>query len=264
MSLLTFTDDMARLAGILAQCHDMVIRRSTVVAALNLRTGERVLDVGCGRGFYAYEAAQCVGPTGRVCATDISPDQITAARARCAELEWVECQHADAVTLPYEDAAFDVVYGAQVFEYIVSLDMALREVHRVLRPGGRCAILATDWRTVVWHSCHPDRMQRVMTAWAAHTHTRDLPSILGVKLRQAGLEPPRQTPVPILNRSYHGHSFSYWIARMIRAFVVGRQAVAGEEAEAWLQEFDALEQHGAFFFCLTPILTEYDFRCQEW
>jgi len=256
MSLLTFTDDMARLAGTLAQCHDMVIRRSTVVAALHLRTGERVLDVGCGRGFYAYEAAQCVGPTGRVCAIDISPDQITAARARCAELAWVECQSADAVTLPYEDTAFDVVYGTQVFEYIASLDMALREVQRVLRPGGRCAILATDWRTAVWHSRHPDRMQRVMTAWAAHTHTRDLPSILGVQLRQAGLEPLRQTPVPILNRSYHGHSFSYWIARMMRAFVVGRQAVTGEEAEAWLQEFDALEQQGAFFFCVTPILTE--------
>jgi ubiquinone/menaquinone biosynthesis C-methylase UbiE len=69
--------------------------------ALNLRTGERVLDVGCGGGFYAYKAAQCVGPTGRVCAIDISADQITAARARCAELGWVECQHADAVAPPY-------------------------------------------------------------------------------------------------------------------------------------------------------------------
>jgi ubiquinone/menaquinone biosynthesis C-methylase UbiE len=256
MSTLTFTDDMARLAGTLAQCHDMVLRRSTVVAALNLRTGERVLDVGCGRGFYAYEAAQCVGPTGRVCAIDISPDQLTAARARCAEFGWVECQSADAVALPYGEAEFDVVYGGQVFEYIAPLDTALREVQRVLRPGGRCTILATDWRTAVWQSRHPDRMQRVLTAWAAHIHTPDLPAILGVRLRQAGLEPLRQTPVPILNRSYHRHSFSYWIARMIRAFVVGRQAVTEEEAAAWLQEFDALEQQGASFFCLTPILTE--------
>jgi hypothetical protein len=99
-------------------------------------------------------------------------------------------------------------------------------------------------------------MQRVLTAWAAHTHTPDLPSILGVRLRQAGLEPLRQTPLPLLNRSYHGHSFSYWVARLMQAFVVGRQAVTAAAAEAWLQEFDALEQQGAYFFCLTPILTE--------
>jgi arsenite methyltransferase len=77
-----------------------------------------------------------------------------------------------------------------------------------------------------------------------------------VRIRQAGLEPLRQTPLPLLNRSYHGHSFSYWVARMIQAFVVGRQVVTAAEAEAWLQEFDTLEQQGAYFFCLTPILTE--------
>jgi hypothetical protein len=47
------------------------------------------------------------------------------------------------------------------------------------------------------------------------------------------------------------NSFSYWVARMICPFVVGRQAVSAEEAEAWLQEFDALEQQGAYFFCST-------------
>ena len=67
MSTLTFTDDMARIQRAVAQCHDLVLRRSRVVEALQLRTGERVLEVGCGGGFYAYEAAQCVGPTGRVC-----------------------------------------------------------------------------------------------------------------------------------------------------------------------------------------------------
>jgi len=92
MSTLTCTDDMARIQRALAQCHDMVLRRSRVLEALQLRTGERVLEVGCGGGFYAYEAAQCVGPTGRVCAIDLSADQITAAQSRCAELAWVNCR----------------------------------------------------------------------------------------------------------------------------------------------------------------------------
>jgi hypothetical protein len=60
----------------------------------------------------------------------------------------------------------------------------------------------------------------------------------------------------MLNRSYHTQSFSYWVARMIHAYVVGRQAVTAAEAETWLQEFEELEQHGAYFFCAMPILTE--------
>src|SRR4029450_4970647 len=143
MSTLTFTNDMARLADAMSQCHDWVVRRSAVLEALNLRTGERVLDVGCGGGFYAYEVAQCVGPTGRVCAIDISPDQITAARARCAEFTWVECQHADAVAPPYGEAEFDVVVGVQVLEYVANLDGALQARHRAVGPGGRVIIRGT-------------------------------------------------------------------------------------------------------------------------
>jgi hypothetical protein len=116
--------------------------------------------------------------------------------------------------------------------------------------------VATDWNTAVWHSEHPERMQRVLTAWAAHSSTPNLPSILGAQLRQARLEPLRQIPIPMINRSYHGHSFSYWVARLIQAFVVGRQIITEAEAEAWLQEFDGLEQQGAYFYCSMPILTE--------
>ena len=256
MSAMTFSDDMARIQRAVAQCRDIVLRYSQVLEALQLRRGERVLEIGCGGGFLTSEVAQCVGPTGEVRAIDISADQIAAAQNRCAELSWATCEVADALSLPYEDGTFDLVYGHQVFEYVTPLETALSEVQRVLRPGGRCAIVATDWNTAVWHSEHPERMQRVLTAWAAHSSTPNLPSIIGAQLRQAGLEPLRQIPIPMINRSYHGHSFSYWVARLIQAFVVGRQIITEAEAEAWLQEFDELEQQGAYFFCSMPILTE--------
>lgn len=256
MSTLAFSDDMARLQRALAQCHDMVVRRSAVLEALRLRSRECVLEVGCGGGFYAYEAAQCVGPTGRVCAVDLSADQIAAANARCAELAWVECRVADAAKLPYGDAEFDALYGVQVFEYVVKLDEALREIQRVLRPGGRSVILATNWSSVVWHSDQPARMERVLSAFAGHAPYPDLPAILPARLRQFGMTSIRQTPVPVLNTSYHANSFSYWLAQMVRAFVLGRHAVTPEEADAWLHEFEELEQNGGYFFSSTPIITE--------
>lgn len=65
MAELKFDVEMARVQRALAQCHDMAVRRSAVLDALNLRSGESVLEVGCGEGFYTHEAAQCVGAGGR-------------------------------------------------------------------------------------------------------------------------------------------------------------------------------------------------------
>ena len=58
MNTLSFTGEMARLQQAAAESHDNIARRSTVLSALNLRTGERVLEVGCGGGYYTYEVAR--------------------------------------------------------------------------------------------------------------------------------------------------------------------------------------------------------------
>jgi arsenite methyltransferase len=66
----------------------------------------------------------------------------------------------------------------------------------------------------------------------------------------------RQTPIPILNTSYNPAGISYWVAQLIRPFVVSRGSVTDEDAAAWLDEFASLKENGAYFFCITPVLTE--------
>jgi arsenite methyltransferase len=256
MNTLSFAGDMARLQRAIADSHDLVVRRGIVLEALNLRPGERVLELGCGGGHYTREAARFVGSTGRVCAIDISPDQIAAAQARCAELAWVECREADIAAPPYGNAEFDVVFAVQALEYLSDLDHALRHIHRMLRPGGRLVIGATDWGSAVWHSENAPRMQRVLTAFAPHVPCRNLPSILAAGLRRAGIQPLRQTAIPILNTSYNPASFSYWVAQVIRPFVMSRRSVTEEEAAEWFDELARLEENGTYFFCITPVLTE--------
>jgi len=71
---------------------------------------------------------------------------------RGAEFGWVECRTADIASPPHGDAEFDAVFAVQVLEYITDLDAALRQIHRMLRPGGGLVIVATDWSSAVWHS----------------------------------------------------------------------------------------------------------------
>ena len=195
-------------------------------------------------------------PTGRVCAIDISADQIAAAQQRCAEFAWAECRDADIASPPYRDSEFDAVLAVQVLEYVADLDAGLSQIHRMLRPGGRLIVVATDWSSAVWYSENAPRMRHVLTAWEPHKPWLNLPSILRVRLRSAGLQPLRQTPIPILNTSYNPASASYWIAQSIRSAVVGRENVTQEEAAEWFGEFPELEKNGSCFFSLTPVLTE--------
>ena len=86
--------------------------------------------------------------------------------------------------------------------------------------------------------------------------TEALAAVITSLFADHGMTPIRQTPLPVLNVAYHANSFSYWLARMIASFVVGTQAIGPGEAEAWLDEFEQLDQKREYFFCSTPILTE--------
>lgn len=256
MAALKFDDAMARMQRALAECHDMVIRRSAILETVNARTSESILEIGCGGGLYAREVAQMVGPNGKVCAVDISEDQIAAARERCADLDWVDFKTANALELPYGDNSFDAVYCVQVLEYVPEITDALREIHRVLRTGGKIVNLATNWDSLVWYSRDPERMQCVLAAWDEHAPFPNLPAGLMARLTEAGLKPLAQRPLPILNTSYNENSFSYWLAKMTSSFVSGRNSVTADDASNWLAEFSELEEKGEYFFCATPVITE--------
>jgi len=98
------------------------------------RPGERALDVGCGTGQFSLRLAE-MGL--RVDALDASPDMLAVARAKSDAVAWRE---GSAEALPYDDGAFDLVLSVTAIEFMADQDRALREMLRVVRPGGRLVI----------------------------------------------------------------------------------------------------------------------------
>ena len=107
-----------------------------------LEPGERVLDVACGTGLVAFDAARAVGPDGWVVGIDLSARMIDAAsrRARERRMSTMSFMRMDAQTLELPDAAFDVVLCALGLMYMPAPARVLREMRRVLRPGGRLVL----------------------------------------------------------------------------------------------------------------------------
>ena len=105
--------------------------------------GAQVLDLAAGAGGQTLAAARRVGSSGRVVATDISPEILTYAAnaAREAGLENVETREMDGEALAFEDDSFDAVISRVGLIYFPDQQGALREIHRVLRPGGRLSAI---------------------------------------------------------------------------------------------------------------------------
>jgi SAM-dependent methyltransferase len=112
-----------------------------------VRPGDAVLDVACGTGFATRVAAHTTGPLGSVAAIDINPGMLEEARRHLVEHDIaVEWRQASALELPFDDASFDAVICQQGLQFFPDPVVGLKEMHRVLRPGGR--IGATVWAPV--------------------------------------------------------------------------------------------------------------------
>ncbi|MBI1745852.1 MAG: class I SAM-dependent methyltransferase [Acidobacteria bacterium] len=106
------------------------------------RSGERVLDVACGTGIVARQAAPLVGADGQVVALDMNPAMLAVARAlpapSGAAIDW---QEGNAMALPFPDGAFDVVLCQHGLQFFPDRAGAVREMRRVLAPGGRALVI---------------------------------------------------------------------------------------------------------------------------
>jgi ubiquinone/menaquinone biosynthesis C-methylase UbiE len=112
-----------------------------VCDAARVGPGHHVLDVGCGTGVLALEAARRVGDRGRVVGLDVNDGMLAVARRKAPHLDW---RHGAAESLPFEPGAFDAVISQFALMFFQDRPAALREMLRVLRPGGRLAVAVWD------------------------------------------------------------------------------------------------------------------------
>jgi arsenite methyltransferase len=245
MAQLEFNEELARQMEIVYGRRDILRRRALVHEALGALAGDRVLDAGCGPGFYVAETLERVGPEGSVVGVDASEPMLALAAKRCEGHDNVAFERGDVTALPVADADFDRALSVQVLEYVADIPAALGELFRVLRPGGRLLIWDVDWATVSWHSEDPARMQRFLAGWDKHLTDPALPRILSARMRAAGFEEVEMQGHPFVTDDLSEETYAGALVPMMADYV------GTDEAVEWAEEQRQLAARGeAYFACL--------------
>jgi ubiquinone/menaquinone biosynthesis C-methylase UbiE len=154
------------------RCIDYARDRFVAVAGDQGWPYGRALEIGAGTGFFSLNLRQA-GVLDEVHVSDLSPGMVEAAQANARRLGFeIDGRVGDAEDLPYGDGEFDLVVGHAVIHHIPDVERALREVLRVLRPGGRFVIAGEPTRVGDWYA---RRLGRV--TWAATTRATRLPML---------------------------------------------------------------------------------------
>ncbi|HEY5944002.1 MAG TPA: class I SAM-dependent methyltransferase, partial [Kofleriaceae bacterium] len=125
--------------------------RDLIERARPFGPSDRVLDLGCGTGIVARLLRERLGGAARITGVDINAQMIAKARSIAPEIDWHE---GNAVALPFGECTFDVVLCQQMLQFTSDRAAAVREIARVLAPGGR--LIASTWKPrhdqPLWHA----------------------------------------------------------------------------------------------------------------
>lgn len=143
--------------------HASVLRSHTWRTAENsaayllprLRPGQRLLDLGCGPGTITADLARVVAP-GRVLGIDNAPAIVERARREIPAAENLSFAVGDVYALDLPDGSVDVVHAHQVLQHLIDPVAALRELRRVLAPGGLLAVRDSDYGAMTWYPADPE------------------------------------------------------------------------------------------------------------
>ncbi|MDI6102569.1 methyltransferase domain-containing protein [Actinoplanes sp. NEAU-A12] len=133
---------------------------AALTEAAGIKPGDRVLDVGCGRGAVLFPAAAAAGPAGHVTGIDLATRMVELTRAAAAGLPNVTVEPGDAQAPDFPDASFDVITAGLVLFFLPDPGAALAAYRRLLRPGGRLAFSAA--------ASYDDYFVEAMKALAGH------------------------------------------------------------------------------------------------
>ena len=229
-------------------------QRTRTLAALQLQAGEQILDVGCGMGLLSRDLALAVGRSGRVVGIDNSSPMIALAQRRCADMPQITLREQAAAPCPEVDNVYDAITCTQLLLYLPNVQDTLSELHRVLKPGGRIAIVETDWRGVIFNTQDDALTRRLFASWESSVPSPHLPGRLRGLLYGVGFSNVRVEAIPIINTCYLPDNYSVGMVDYMLRTELEAGTISQAAADTYVADLKQRSDAGEYFFCVNRFL----------
>jgi ubiquinone/menaquinone biosynthesis C-methylase UbiE len=164
----TSREEIAEMASALEErgrATDQLQVNAALLRVLAAAPGDRLLEAGCGSGILCRQIAPAVAPDGQVTGLDISPELVSIAQNLARQADQVDSIHwctGKAEALPFQEASFTGALAARLFLHVAHPEAVLRDLKRVLCPGGKLVAIDWDFETVAVDHSNRELTRRIL------------------------------------------------------------------------------------------------------
>jgi ubiquinone/menaquinone biosynthesis C-methylase UbiE len=223
------------------------------LALLDPQPGEQIIDVGCGSGEFCRCVAPRVASNGHVTGVDVSAASVSLAGelSGACPPDRITYGLGDAHALRFGDGSFDAASCISVLAFCREPGAVLRELRRVLRPGGRLLLVNSDDDSRFYNGRDRGLGRRIARAIADRCVDPWAGRRLAAWLEQAGFSVVRTDIRAEIERTYAPGHTGYMLAQSMREYVVDHAGVGAEDYARWLADLEDCADDGSYCYGAT-------------
>lgn len=225
---------------------------------MQVETGNKVLDVGCGSGIDTIALSQLVGVTGEVYGVDHDEVMIKEAEKNAEKAgisAWVHHEHSDAASMPFETGYFDSCRSERLFQHLPNPAKVLDEMARVTKGNGWIVVLDTDWGSGGIDTSEIDIERRLCRFLADHMYHNGYSGRQLYRLfKKQGLFNVSFEVYPLVVTSY-AFARQLWSFDKLESKAIVKKVVTEAEVNKFQKELEQADADGVFFGygCMTLV-----------